>query len=133
MIGVRMHFVGDDFFFRSSDETQLAMSQIAFRSQGWTEGATDYGAGFVKLASALLGIENGAGHIVGIVVPLFAGFVGVVIVQQSGSRIAGKFWRKPSHCCRHSFADAGGSLRVLLFELCQSLSQADRVELIDGK
>ena len=58
LIRVGMHFVGDHFFFRGADKTQLAMSQVVFRGERRPESAANYGAGFVEFTGALFGIER---------------------------------------------------------------------------
>jgi hypothetical protein len=64
---------------------------------------------------------------------VLAGFVRVVVIQQSGGDVAGKIGRESRDGSTCPFEDAIRTLRIFLFEVRQAFSQADGVELINGK
>jgi hypothetical protein len=133
MVGVGMHFRGDHFFFRGADKTQLAMSQVVFGGQRRPESAANYRARLVDLTGALFGVEHRTGLAVAILIPVPARFIGLIVIQQAGGEIAGKIGRKARDGSMCPFEDAAGTLMIFLLEFGQAFSQADGVELINGK
>ncbi len=75
------------------DEAEVAGGEVdfaivAWSAHGWAEGAAEDGAGFVEVAGAGGGIEDGAGLVVGELFEEDGGFV--VFVEDAGGEVAGE-------------------------------------------
>ena len=127
-----VNFRGGDLFGRSVDETELAGGEIVlFRAHGWAEGTAEDGAVFIEVAGAVVGVENWARFVVSELLKENGGLV--VRIEDSGGSVAGKPWVEASYRVGNSFLDAGGFLRVGLFECGETFAQTGTVFMGDGK
>ena len=135
-----VELAGGDLFGAGLDVAELARGEIAFGgSHGRAEGAADDGSRGVEIAGAGRGIEYGAGLAVSYRGLSVFDFVGeerrgfVVFAEDAGGGIAGEERGEADEGFCDAFADAMGSLRVVLLEGLQPFAKAGCVLLRDRK
>jgi hypothetical protein len=137
-----VEFAGGDFGGSGVDVAELAGGQVGFAvvardSHGWTEGAADDGAGFVEVAGAGGGVEDGAGLVVG---ELFKEGGGLLVFGEDaigggivGVASSGKPRVEAGERGGDAGVDAGGSGGVGLGQGGEAFAEAGGVLLRDGE
>lgn len=132
-----IQLTGGDLFGAGGDVAELAGGEVAFGSaHGWAEGAADYWAVLVEIAGSGSWIEDRAGfvfsdRVVGVIREEEC--VLVIVSEDARSEIAGKDWADAGERGSDAVADAGGALRVLLFEDAETVAQPGSILLRDRK
>ena len=86
-----IEFASDDLFGGGVDKAELTGGQIVFfGAHRRPEGAAEDGAIFVKVACAVIEVENGTGFIVGELFEKDGGLV--VLVEDAGGAVTGEPW-----------------------------------------
>ena len=125
-----VEFAGGNFGGGGVDVAEFAGGEITFfGAHGWAEGSAEDGAMFVQVAGAVIGIENGAGFVVG----EFFEEDGLVIVfgEDAGGNIAGEPWIEACEGGGDAGADALGAGGVGLGEEFKAFAQTGRVFVRD--
>jgi hypothetical protein len=127
-----VEFSGGDLFGGGVDETELAGGEVVFRrAHGRAEGAAEDGARAVEVAGALVGVECGAGLVVGELLEESGGFV--VFGEDAGGAIAGEPWVQAGEGRGNARADSLRAFGIGLSEEHEAFAEAGCVLLGDGE
>jgi hypothetical protein len=126
-----MHFGSGHLFVRRAVKAQLADSQLTFRHYRGAKGAASHGTSFIEITGPGVRVECRAWLVIGKIIPLLRKLVR--FIKQAGRRITRKFGGKPSDGLSSTFAEASSTFRISQFEVRQPPSQAESIQLIDGK
>jgi hypothetical protein len=128
---VGVHFACGNFLVGGALKTKLANAKAICRANWWPKNATSHGTRFIELTKSSFRIERWTRLIVRELSKAL--FRLLAFVQQAASWITGKIMRQPGNRFPSALPHASCTLRRALVQFRKSFSEADSIELIDGK